>query len=164
MNGSSQLQAIVYTVDDAEVPAVAAAFSTRQVTVDYGYGSPPVRLGLGTVYGTGEVPAGSARALAAALIATAPSAAFIIWQDPSRPANGSYIGRLPGVGNLEAECNVHGTPLISLRKVVQFFSTSRREAWTRTEDNEAGQVQHAAEVLDALAVLARRLLGAPGAV
>ncbi|WP_127452561.1 hypothetical protein [Streptomyces sp. B29(2018)] len=164
MNGSSQLQVIIYTVDAAEAAAVLAAFGTRQVTTDYGYGSPPERLELGTLYGSGEVPAGSARALADALIATAPSAAFVIWQDPSRPVNGAYIGRVPGVGDLEAECNVHGTPLISLREVVPFFSTSRRVAWTRTEDNAAGRVRHAAEVLDALAELARRLPGSPGAV
>ncbi|MFE9620445.1 hypothetical protein [Streptomyces sp. NPDC006384] len=157
------MQVIIYTVDDAEVPAVLAAFRARQVTTDYGHGSTPVYLGLGTVYSTGEVPAGSARALADALIATAPSAAFVIWQDPSRPANGSYIGRVPGVGDLEAECNVHGTPLVSLRKIVPFLSASCREAWTRTEGNEAEEVQHAAEVLDALAVLARRLPGAPEA-
>ncbi|MER8118937.1 hypothetical protein [Streptomyces sp. NPDC094031] len=163
MKGSSQYQVIVYTVDDAEEAAVLAAFGARQMTTDYGYSSPPEHLELGTVYGAAEAPAGSARALADALIATAPSAAFVTWQDPSQPANGAYIGRVPGVGDLEAECNVHGTPLISLREVVPFFSTSRRLAWTRTEDNAAGRVQHAAEVLDALSELARRLPGSPGA-
>jgi hypothetical protein len=157
------LQVIIYAVDDSEVHAVLAAFHAGEVTTDYGLGSTPVRLDLGFVYSTGEVAAGSARALADALMKNAPSAALVVWQDPCYPANGSYVAHVPDVGVLEAECNVHGTPLISLRKVIPFFNTSRRGAWTQTEDNEAGQVRHAAEVLDALAVLTRRLPGAPEA-
>jgi hypothetical protein len=163
LSGSSQLQVIVYSVDDAEAHAVLAAFRAGNVTTDYGLGSTVVSLDLGFVYSTAEVAAGSARNLADALLKDAPSAAFVVWQDPSSPANGAYVAHVPGVGVLEAECNVHGTPLISLRKVIPFFNTSRRGAWTQTEDNEAGQIRHAAEVLDALAVLAQRLPGAPEA-
>ncbi|GAA3712199.1 hypothetical protein ACRWOO_16465 [Streptomyces sp. NEAU-PBA10] len=157
------MQVIVYAVDDTEVSAVLTAFHAGEITTDYGLGSTPTRLDLGFVYSTAEVTAGSAHSLAEALMTNAPTAAFVIWQDPSYPANGSYVGHVPGVGVLEAECNVHGTPLISLRKVIPFFSTSRRTAWTQTEDNEAGQVRQAAEVLDALAELVQRLPGAPSA-
>ncbi|MFJ6753271.1 hypothetical protein ACIQNI_34630 [Streptomyces sp. NPDC091266] len=157
LSGDSQLQVIIYSVDDAEADAVLAAFHGAAVASDYGLGRAPRQLELGFVYGAGEVAAGSARILADALMSNAPSAAFVVWQDPSYPANGAYIARVPDVGDLETECDVHGTPVISLRKVIPFFTTSRRVGWTRTEDNEAGQIREAAEVLDALAVLARRL-------
>ncbi|TLQ39425.1 hypothetical protein [Streptomyces marianii] len=163
MSGSSQMQVIVYAVDDSEITTVLNVFRARHVTTDYGLGSSPESLELGCVYGTAEVPAGSARELASELTAGAPSAAFVLWQDPSYPANGAYVARVPDVGGLEAECDVHGTPLISLRKVIPFFSTSLRVAATRTEDNTAGEVRHAAEVLDALALLSGRLPGAPEA-
>ncbi|KOU43226.1 hypothetical protein [Streptomyces sp. WM6378] len=160
LSGVSQLQVIIYSVHDEEVDAVLAAFHGARVASDYGLGPVPRQLELGFVYGTGEVAAGSARTLADTLMSNAPSAAFVVWQDPSYPANGAYIARVPDVGNLETECDVHGTPVISLRKVIPFFTTSRRVGWTRTEDNAAGQIRDAAEVLDALAVLAERLPGA----
>ncbi|MFG2210968.1 hypothetical protein [Streptomyces sp. NPDC048638] len=124
---------------------------------DYGLGAAPQELELGFVYSTGDVAAGSARTLADALMNNAPSAAFVVWQDPSYSANGAYIARVPDVGDLEAECDVEGTPVISLRKVIPFFTTPQRVGWTRTEDNE---IREAAEVLDAVAVLAKRLPGA----
>ncbi|MEW1760580.1 hypothetical protein AB0393_29215 [Streptomyces cyaneofuscatus] len=160
LSGDSQLQVVIYGVHGDEVDAVLAAFRDGAVASDYGLGSTPQQLDLGFLYSTGDVPPGSARALADALISNAPSAAFVVWQDPSYPANGSYIARVPGVGDLETECDVHGAPLISLRKVIPYFTTSRRVGWTQTEDNEAGQIRAAAEVLDALSALGRRLPGA----
>lgn len=132
-----------------------AAFEAEGLDTDWGHSTTPARLDLGRMYCTDEVAVGASRDLTRALVTTAPSAAFVLWQDPVYEIPGDYIAHVPGVGTLDAECNAAGEPIVALKEVIPFFNTACGSARTQTEDNMGGQIRQHAQVIAALDALIR---------
>ncbi|MFH0246398.1 hypothetical protein ACGRHY_29155 [Streptomyces sp. HK10] len=123
MSDRSPMQLRVYDVSPEDAPAVVQAIEDACLDCPWDRGqASPTALALGELYGTDETPLGSAVELAAQLLATAPSAAFVVWQDPHYTANGVYIAHVPGVGTYEAPCDVDGKPQLAVRDLIGHLS------------------------------------------
>lgn len=110
----SPLQAYVYAATTEDQVTVLRIFDEEELEYHIDLANAPATLALGEQYGALEVEDEDWAPVARRLINEAPTAVFELWQDPSEDSDGSYIAHVPGVGTLEAGCDINATPHVSI--------------------------------------------------
>jgi hypothetical protein len=117
MSDRAPMQVLIYQCPDHQVRVAL------EVLDDYDLALADDELVLGQPYLAEEAPLGSSGTLADVLSSSVPGCSFLAWEDPALQWLGTTHAHVAGVGDLTADCDAHGNPVWTSRKVSEFVDS-----------------------------------------
>jgi Protein of unknown function (DUF3145) len=129
MPDTTNLQLTVHAAPPEQHQAILKVINAYGLGQDWGSFAPDegyTELELGVQYTDGQGVVGHASQIAAELIAAAPDATFIVWEDPAYEWLGAVSVYTPELGLFEADCDADGDPQLSGQAILAFLDRVER--------------------------------------